>query len=154
MVQILTLEGAKARVTSDDLLASIKEDLIDNSVRSVSILFLPYDVLTRARVTPELLQGSAEFRIVVQMDDRMRKSLLSAIESSQISPLDSAPDLRWGAVLQSEKGSTLHSIYLSGKTILGKGRQGIIDGQPVKLNGAMIAWFEASFPAALTIGNE
>jgi hypothetical protein len=143
-----------ARSSSEDLLSSVKEDLMQNKIRSLKVLFLPYHVLTRTRMTPELLEGAAEFNTAVEMNELLRRSLISAIESSHGSDLDSAPDVRWGVLLQDEDGSTLHSIYVSGKSMVGTGRQGIVDGRPVKLDDAMIAWLEGTFPQATTAGRE
>lgn len=145
---------AWARSSSEDLLSSVKEDLMQNKIRSLRVLFLPYHVLTRTRMTPDLLEGAAEFKTAVQMNEQLRASLLLAVESSRVSDLDSAPDVRWGVLLRGENGSTLHSIYVSGKSIVETGRRGIVDGRPVKLNDAMIAWFEGTFPQATTVGRE
>lgn len=79
------------------------------------MLFVPYEVVTRARLAAELLEGSAEINRVLEMDSSMRSSLPEAIDKAEVKKLDCAPDMRWGAVFY---GAELHSIYLSGKGLL------------------------------------
>jgi hypothetical protein len=129
----------------DVSLQSLKRDLLSEKIKRVRVLFVPYEVATRVRLTPELLRTSAEFARVLEMDEAMRGRLLAAIEKTRVTPLDSPPDLRWGAIFLDSQEVQLHSIYLNGKILLGTGRQGIIDGNRVKLNDALVEWFEAAF---------
>ncbi len=126
-------------------LRNLKSDLLNQKVTSVRVLFAPYKLLTRVPLTPQLLPGSAEINRLVEVNQSMRASLLVAIDKTKTSPLDSPPDLRWGAIFYGSKGTELHSIYLNGKFLFGTGRQGIIDGNSAKLNGALIKWFEDTF---------
>jgi hypothetical protein len=132
---------------AESSLRNLKGDLLSQKINRVRVLFAPYELLTRVALTPELLQGSAEINRVVEMDQSMRTSLVVAIDKTKMSPLDSPPDLRWGAIFYDSDGTELHSIYLNGKLLFGTGRQGIIDRHLVKLNGALIEWFEETFGA-------
>jgi hypothetical protein len=126
-------------------LQSLKSDLLSEKIMKVRVLFVPYNVVTRVRLTPELLTGSAKVNELVDMDHTMRTSLLTALDKTKASQLDSPPDLRWGAIFYDAHGRELHSIYLNGRILFRTGRQGIIDGKLTKLNGALVEWFEERF---------
>jgi hypothetical protein len=138
--------GSEDAATNANIaLQDLKRDLLAGTVKNVRVFYVPYEVATRVPLTPELLRGSAEIDRVVAMDDAIRTRLLAAIDKTTISPLDTSPDLRWGAIFLSDQAGELHSVYLDGRYLLGTGRRGIVDGNPVKLNGALIEWFEAAF---------
>ena len=126
-------------------LRQLQEDLSGDHVKNVRVLFVPYKVLTRVRLTPELLQQSAEIDRTLSLDRATRDSLIRAIEMTEVSPLGMPPDLRWGAIFFGADGMERHSIYLDGKFLSGTGRQGIIDRDLAKVNGALVSWFEDSF---------
>ncbi|MGE0519540.1 MAG: hypothetical protein AB7N53_14050 [Candidatus Binatia bacterium] len=130
---------------AESSLHNLKSDLLSQKVSSVRVLFAPYELLTRVPLTPELLQGSAKVNRVIEMDPSIRASLVTAIHNADARPVDSPPDLRWGAIFYDRGGAELHSIYLNGKVPFATGRRGIIDRNLMQLNDALIEWFESTF---------
>ncbi|GIW39453.1 MAG: hypothetical protein KatS3mg076_0030 [Candidatus Binatia bacterium] len=141
----LALASGEHMLPAESSLRDLKHDLVSDKIRTVKVLFIPYEVVTRVRLTPELLERTAEINRVLEMDASMRSSLLEAIDRARVRESVSAPDIRWGAVFYGSDGTELHSIYLSGKVFFRAGRRGIIDGNPAKLNDALIDWFEGTF---------
>ena len=140
--------------TSKGVLMQLEQDLLQGKIKSIRVLFMPYEMRTRTRVTPTLLESSAYFNSIVNMDSSIQGSLLSAIKTCWVKPASSEPDLRWGAIFMNKNGEKIHSVYISGKSLFAKGRHGIIDGRVVNLNGSFISWFEANFPEAMTKGRK
>lgn len=130
---------------AESSLHALKADLLSHKVTSFRLLVAPYELLTRVPLTPELLKGSATVNRVIDVDTSIRTSLVTAIDKTETSPLDSPPDLRWGAIFYDSGGVDLHSIYVNGKVLFATGRQGIIDRDLVRLNGALVEWFESTF---------
>lgn len=143
----LASEGSPATVD----IARLREELEAGSMVSMRILFVPYDVLTKAPMDSALLRRAAVVDRVSPIDDKLRQRLIIALEQTSVEPLESQPDVRWGAIFLGRDGKELHSIYLDGRYFDGTGRRGIVDGNFVKTNGALGYCLERAFPEFLRI---
>ncbi len=138
-----TEEANVSRVEAS--LRDIRRDLLNGKIEATRILFVPYEIATIAALTPELLDRTAKFNRQVEVDDKLKNSLVKAIDDSRLSAIEYPPDVRWGAVFYDRTGRAIHSIYLNGRMDYGTGRRGIIDGGYVGLNGALIEWFQGNW---------
>jgi hypothetical protein len=145
LLLIVTLAiGCEAAANGGNPVKNLAEDVRGGEVASISVLALPYDLRTRARVTPEILRESAASR-ELDMTQELADSLLRALDATEASPIDAEIDLRWGLILRDKAGRERHTIYLSGKSMFHAGRRGLIDEQAVKLNDPLVEWFETNF---------
>lgn len=143
LVVILAI-GYETTANGGDAVQNLSDDIRRGEVSSITVLALPYDLRTRARVTPGILRETAARRELDLTED-LAGSLLRALDATRTSPSDSEIDLRWGMILRDKSGLERHSIYLSGKSMFHVGRRGVIDQQAVKLNDALVEWFEKHF---------
>lgn len=126
--------------------AELVDDLVSQRIVSVRALHVPYDVLTRYRLTPENLEGEAHFRKSEPLSLEARRELVVALEKAELRPLEHVQDVRWGAIFLDKKGREVHSIYLNGQFANQVGNEAVIDGTPTRVSGSLAAWFERTFP--------
>jgi len=123
-------------------LGALKTQVESGEIRTVRLFFLGYEIVTRTRVTPEMLREAAQVDETILLDDVVRAHLLAAIDATVVGALGSPPDLRWGAIFLDSRGKESHAVYLDGKFFHGAGRRGIVDGNLASFNGALVGWFE------------
>jgi hypothetical protein len=128
----------------DSSLQNLKDDLRTERIEKLRIISVPYGLLTIAALTPETLPTSATIDWVIEIDKKMRGSLLTALDKTRIKELNSVPDLRWGLIFYDKNGKQLHSLYLNGKVFFQSGRRGILDGNLVRLNDELFRWCEST----------
>jgi hypothetical protein len=146
---LIVVRAAAIDTPAHSSLEAFKNDLQADKIKRVKVLFLPYEVLTRAALSPEALESSVRYGGVVYIrpfGDSMRGNLLAALDKIQIrEKLDYHPDLRWGAVFYGIADHELHSLYME-RRMLGSTQRGMIDGESLSLNSAITDWFENTFP--------
>jgi hypothetical protein len=117
--------------------------LRSGTVARFDILYLPREVETPIRVTPEALDSICFFRIGVSeqaQDSRLRNELIAALESSGIVRATgpyAEPDCRWGCVFYDADGTPILSMYFDDF-----GVKGLIDGTPVTGVGPVVRLLE------------
>lgn len=132
-------------------IARLGLDVSSGRVTKVRILFAHYELMTRTALNPKLLEGAASFDRVFEVGKDRKETLLRAIAKTELTSLDSDPDLRWGAIFLDQEGAVVHSLYLNGTSLLGAGRQGLIDGTRARFNSSLYDWFEESFGAEVRL---
>jgi hypothetical protein len=146
-------------LAADSALEQIRTDLRNATIIKAKVMFVRYEILTRARITPEALEEIANvngFIKTFDLNTNMRATLLDALEKTRIGSLNEEPDLRWGVIFYNAKGEMIHSVYINGKLFdHGKdisGTSGTIDGNLAILNGILFHWFETTFRDSMAIG--
>jgi hypothetical protein len=148
---------AAAVSAAEPSLNAFKNDFQADKIQRVKVLFLPYEVSTRTALSPEALENSAPYGGVIYIrpfGDSMRQSLLAPLEKIEIhEKLDHHPDLRWGAVFYDFTGRELHALYTE-RRARGPEQRGMIDGESLTMNPALLDWFEITFPDVMRAADD
>jgi hypothetical protein len=118
---------SSAQITSDDSLATLKQQIQSRAIASVVVLHMPDDVLTRVAVTPELMWKWAETKVI--LDDAQRAKLQSLIDATNAKPSPEKSDLRWGILFYNSSGIEIASVFVDHF-----GQKGYVNNQPVQFS--------------------
>jgi hypothetical protein len=150
MVTLLTLfasigNAQEARVTGDTAQSRITvlmSKLRSNEVQRVEIIQIPPRIMTRTRVTPDMLERSFHYKLVIR-DIRggvYTPSLNAAIASMSGESSAEMGDLRWGVLFFDQTDQRIGSLYFDGS-----GGRGVVDSLPVSFKGDMFKWLDENF---------
>jgi hypothetical protein len=102
--------------------------------------------MTYVAVTPEsLLKASNTTVKIVPIEGDLIVSLEQALQNTKIVPTNDDADIRWGAIFYDADNKEVHSIYLNRRYPNVVGNTGVIDGQKVSVNNALVDWLESRF---------
>src|SRR4051794_21416459 len=75
---------------------SLAARIAGEEVGRAEIVYLPSRILTRARLTPEMLDEQYRYKLVIRdlRGDRVAESLLKAVRGTRVEPTDGAPEVR------------------------------------------------------------
>jgi hypothetical protein len=130
---------------SQERVRTLVANLGAGKVARVEIFHTPSRVFTRARLTPDMLERSAYFKLTIRhiMDSAHQSELLGALRATSVSRQSDAPDLRWAIVFYAEDGARFDAIYLNGR-----GTEGQIADVPVSVNRKLSEVLERAFGKA------
>lgn len=133
--------GNAAQSRIDELISSLRS----SGVERVEILQIPPRVLTRTRVTPEMLERSFHYKLIIHdiRGGAYSPDLLAAVESTSVQPAAEMGDLRWGVLFFDAREQRIASLYFDAS-----GHRGAVDSQAVSFKGDLIKWLDANFSKA------
>jgi hypothetical protein len=111
-------------------------------IGKVEILQIPARILTRTRITPEMLEKQFHYKLTIR-DIRggvHQQKLADALQSVAVRPEQEMPDLRWGVIFYGLDDSRVAGFYFD-KT----GGRGGVDGTPVSFKGGLFKWLDGNF---------
>jgi len=116
--------------------------LAKGEIGRVEVLQIPPEVLTRTRITPEMLERQFDYKFTIHdvRGGAYRKGLLEAMRSVEVGPRSEMPDLRWGIVFYDVHDMRVGALYFD-KT----GSRGAVDNAPVSFRGDFFKWLKDSF---------
>jgi hypothetical protein len=130
--------------------AQSRIDMLVNSLRTnqvgrLEILQIPPRILTRTRVTPEMLERSFHYKLIIHdiRGGAYGPDLLAALVSTSVEPAAEMGDLRWGVIFFNVAEQRIASLYFDAS-----GRRGALDSQGVSFKGALGKWLDANFSNA------
>jgi hypothetical protein len=115
--------------------------LRSNSVERVEILQIPARILTRTRVTPDMLERSFHYKLTIRdiRGGAYSAGLLAAVASTSVQPTGEMGDLRWGMIFFGADEARIASIYLDASG------HGGIDKVAVSFKGDLFKWLDSNF---------
>ncbi len=122
--------------------SAIVAKLANNEVGRIEILEMPPSLLTRTRITPEMLEAQFYYRLTIR-DIRggiYQSKLLAAAKSISVEPRNETSDLRWATIFYSTEGVRLGAFYFD-KT----GSYGAVDSASVSFRGSFFKWLDGTF---------
>jgi hypothetical protein len=153
IVTLLTLcasigNAQETHVTGDTAQARIAvlvTKLRSNEVQRVEIIQMPPRMLTRTRVTPEMLERSFHYKLVIRdlRGGAYAPSLNAAVASMSAEPSAEMGDLRWGILFFDQGDQRIGSIYFDGS-----GGRGAVDSLAAYFRGDMFKWLDDNFSRA------
>ena len=134
--EVKTNSPAQSQV---DALAS---KLARREIGKVEILQIPARILTRTRITPEMLEKQFHYKLTIRdvRGEVHQEKLTEAAKSVAVKPETEMPDLRWGAIFYGLDGSRVGALYFD-KT----GSRGGVGDTPVSFKGGFFKWLDGNF---------
>jgi hypothetical protein len=113
-----------------------------NGITRVEILQIPPRILTRTRVTPEMLERSFHYKLTIRdvRGGAYSSDLMAAVASTSVRPAAEMGDLRWGVLFYDAAEQRVASIYFDPS-----GRHGAVGSQSVDFGGDLSKWLESNF---------
>jgi hypothetical protein len=131
-----TADTAPARISA------LTDKLRSNEVQRVEIIQMPPRILTRTRVTPEMLERSFYYKLIIRdvRGGAYASSLIAAAASTSADPSTDMGDVRWGVSFFDQSEQRIVSLYFDAS-----GRRGVVDALPVSFRGEMFKWLDDNF---------
>jgi hypothetical protein len=130
--------------SAQSILETLATELHDQKVSRVEILEIPPRVLTRTSITPELLETTFHYKLVIRevRGSAYQSKLHDALAATEVVEVGerTMPDLRWGIVFYGENEDRLAAAYFDKS-----GRRGAINNTPVSARGGLFDWLNSSF---------
>src|SRR5713101_1672647 len=106
-------------------------------VARVEVLEIPPGIMTRTRITPEMLRQQYVYKLTIRdlRNSVYEEPLRKSAESLQATSRREMADLRWGLILFSSGGNQIEALYFDGT-----GNYGSIGDNPVEFKGRAFGW--------------
>ena len=146
IVLLLPLYGCGGRAQENS--ASVAEPVVQAAVKVINaetttrleIFSFPREILTRADLSPQLLEKAWLYKFVVKdfSGSPLQRDLAPALRKSAIRRRATADaDFRWACIFYDGKGTRVLAMYFDGF-----GTKGLIAGVPVTANGRLVKLLE------------
>jgi hypothetical protein len=131
---------------ADAQLLALRAATQQGTIGQVEIIRIPAEVLTRTRVTPEMLEKQYHYKLTIREIEnyRMKSKLFDAVGSLALGPTERTGDLRWGIIFYKKDGTRLCAIYADAG-----GSVGSVDLDGVFLKGDLISWLRSTLAKCL-----
>lgn len=144
MPSISSRQASAAKVNN---LAQLEVDglatkLASGEIGRVEIVQIPERILTRTRITPEMLEKQYHYKLTIH-DIRggvHQKRLLDALKSTEVQLESGMTDLRWGVVLYGVDERRVGGLFFDKS-----GRSGAVNNSPTSFKGDLFKWLNDSF---------
>ena len=130
--------------TPEQDLRRISTALGRSEIGRIEILQIPGEVLTRARISPEMLERQYHFKLVVRdvIGSARRDKLVEVFESLSVEARNETADLRWGIIFYLRNNDRAGALYFDRA-----GRYGAVNGKAVSYRGEFFSWMRGAFSA-------
>lgn len=120
----------------------LNKKIINHEVTRVEIIQIPPYIMTRARITPNVLEKAFTYKFTISdiRGGTYRSGFVEAIQSVKVSSEKEMTDLRWGVVLYDMNEKRMGAIYFD-KT----GNKGAFGDAPVSFKGGFFSWLNNNF---------
>jgi hypothetical protein len=131
------INGAQAYVNV------ISKKLSNNEIVRIEIINIPSRILTRTRITPEMLEKRFYYKLTISdiRGNTREKELVEALKSATVRPLSEMPDIRWGIIFYDANDRRAGAIYFD---TAWRGR-GAVAGIPISFKGDLFKWLDDHF---------
>lgn len=128
--------------TPEQDLRGIAAALSRGEIGRIEIIQIPREVLTRARITPRMLETQYHFKLVLRdvVASARRDKLAEALSSLSVEPLGDPADLRWGIVFYMRNNDRAGALFFDGA-----GRYGAVNDKAVSFRGEFFSWLHGAF---------
>jgi hypothetical protein len=111
-------------------------------IGKIEILQIPSRILTRTRVSPEMLERQFHYKLTIRdiRGESQLRALNEAMKSVVVEPETEEPDLRWGLIFYGLDDSRVGALYFDKA-----GRRGNMDNTPVHFQGDIFEWLNSNF---------
>ncbi len=120
----------------------VSAKLANGEIRKIKILHMPPDILTRTRITTELLEKQFYYKLTIR-DIRTtvyETTIAKAIDSVVVQACPEIADLRWAVFFYGIDNRCVSRFYFDKK-----GRKGMVDDVSVLFKGKLFKWLVNNF---------
>lgn len=123
------------------LIAKLKS----GDVQRIEIVQTPPRVLTRTKMTPEMLEQGFYHKLIIRdiRSETYEADLIAAVISVSASASAQMGDLRWGVSFFDHNERRIESLYFDAS-----GRRGAVDSLPVTFRGDLFRWLNDNLSQA------
>lgn len=121
---------------------SLAAKIASGEIEKIEILQIPPRILTRVRITPEMLEKQYYYKLTVR-DVRgwaQQNKLVETMRSIVAQPQSEMKEIRWGIVFYSMDGGRAGALYFDTS-----GNNGAVDNTAVSFKGDLFKWLDNSF---------
>jgi hypothetical protein len=138
-------EHMSAPISVQTRIGAIVSGLRSGEIVRVEILQIPPGVETRTRVTPDILERTYDYKLIIRdlRGGAHSEGLRAAVASTSIAPSTDLADLRWGLIFLDNSGQRVGALYLDAS-----GRFGVVDSVAVSFRGGLSEWLNSNFSHA------
>jgi hypothetical protein len=122
----------------------LRARLVNDDVMSLDITHIPYSYIFSERITPAQISGWTGYRCTIDVTPEINKSLLAAVNDAHFVSIDGDWDMRWAVAIKIKGRTNPTMIYLNGRTFIGAGQRGMLNGAPMALTRSLSIWLERS----------
>lgn len=125
---------------------TISANLSSGQVGRVEILQIPARVMTRARITPGMLERQYHNKLTIRnLDTAAYKSeMINSFKSISARSRNEIPDIRWGVIFYSRDDTRIGTVYFDKS-----GEAGAVNGEAATFTGNFFGWLNATFSGCL-----
>lgn len=130
-------------VSMQSQVEQISKDLSENRIGRVEILQIPPRILTRARITPQMLEKQYHNKLIIRdiNSNSYKEKLTTSLRTISASSRDEMPDLRWAVIFYSQNDTRVGAVYFDRS-----GRYGAVNGAGAAFENAdLFNWLTATF---------
>ena len=129
-------------IQSQSKVNNISSKLVSNEIARIEILQYPLNILTRTRITPEMLEKQFYFKIIIRnvKNFQNKEEFIETIKSIKVKDKSEMPDIRWGVIFYDLDDNRICTLYFNAK-----GNYGAVDSSPVSFSGKFFEWIDKKF---------
>jgi hypothetical protein len=136
----------KATNSAEAMMDLLVTKLTSREIARVEVLQIPSRLLTRTRITPEMLEKQFHFKVTIRdvRGEVHQQTLTEAMKSTSVQPETDIADLRWGIIFYGLDDKRVGAVYFD-KT----GSRGNVENDPVSFRGGIFKWLNDNFSDCL-----
>ena len=136
------VKGNSPAQSQVDVLAA---KLASGEIARVEIFQIPARILTRTRITPEMLEKQFHYKLTIRdiRGSAYQNKLVEATKSIAAQPGGEMPDMRWGVVFYGVDESRIGALYLDKS-----GSRGVVGDTPASFKGDFLKWLDGNFSSS------
>lgn len=138
------VQGAKMQTDSlaQSQMNALAVKLANGEIGKIEILQIPARILTRTRITPEMLEKQFHYKMTIRdvRGGAFQDRIVGAAKSITVQSQPEMADLRWGVIFYGLDDVRVGALYFD-KT----GSSGVMNKTPVSFKGNFFSWLDGSF---------
>jgi hypothetical protein len=135
-------DGVKTDNSPQSEVDVLAAKVASGEIERIEIFQIPPRVLTRARITPDMLERQYYYKLTIRdvRGNMQQNKLVEAMRSTTARPQGEMTDLRWGIVFYGADGTRVGAIYFDKS-----GSGGTVDDTAASFKGDLFRWLDESF---------
>lgn len=134
--------NVKANSPSQSQVDSLAAKLANGDIGRIEIFQIPARVLTRTRITPEMLEKQFHYKLTIRdiRGGAHQDKLIEAMKSLAVQAEGEMTDIRWGIVFYGLDESRVGALYFDKS-----GSKGAVGDTPASFKGGLFKWLDGNF---------
>lgn len=140
------VRDVKIQSLAQSQIDALATKLANREIVRVEILQIPARILTRTRVTPEMLENQFHYKLIIRdvRGEVYQEELTQVTKSVTVRPEGEMPDLRWAVIFYGLDDARVGALYFDKS-----GSRGGVGDTPVSFAGGFSRWLDGNFSDCL-----